>query len=658
MTAALAWGVVALLAVVWPSRIIGPLDGAPLDTAAEVILVGVVFPIAWMLYPRVFNATTPRVLTGLLAAWKLATWLLLTQQGLCATFAIATGLPDHQVLRRSWDFRTPVHEGLPQCSAVLARSLHAREEFPAWFVNLPLGDDHDLSTGTPRRVELTPGSDVRLHVVGYVASDSNIREVDQSVSLAASGWRYEMPYASGLFGGERATIAPPTALDRLAGRLWFVTPLLVITLIGGLVWRAFARLRLPVRETAALAALTAACAVSGGLGEPYARLGILLLPVALALRLPSRLQGPRGIVVVIGVPLLALLLGAHGAEIGRFTLYSAGDDWQTFQRFAARIYFEGFWLEGGEQTFWQQPLYRWIAGLLHVIFGDSSIGEVIWDGFGLIALASLGYVLVRRYAPERWALGAAIATLVTTLLGPNWYLVGRGLSEISGAMWLAIASFALLRAQHGHVRAAAVAGAFATLAIYTRLNHLILAMGLMVLLLPPVSTRTWAVPVALLKSLSARAALLYGAMLGGGVLLFATRTWYYTGHFSLLYGTTRQFNSTGLGLDTITEPAVWARVLDSVLMVVTVSDPPRFDPRSVLVIAGVAVAVLALLRLPIVRDVPLAPAALCLVAISSAFIARGLAYPGRFSLHLIPLAVAVSVLFAARLTGQVRVQHL
>ena len=71
-----------------------------------------------------------------------------------------------------------------------------------------------------------------------------------------------------------------------------------------------------------------------------------------------------------------------------------------------------------------------------------------------------------------------------------------------------------------------------------------------------------------------------------------------------------------------------------------------------------ALPLVALLSLRTAVELPLAPAALCLVAISSAFIARGLAYPGRFSLHLIPLAVAVSVLFAARLTGQVRVQRL
>ncbi len=51
-----------------------------------------------------------------------------------------------------------------------------------------------------------------------------------------------------------------------------------------------------------------------------------------------------------------------------------------FQRWAYRIYLQGYWLHGGELTFWFQPFYRWIAGALHLVFGDSSMGEFWWDG--------------------------------------------------------------------------------------------------------------------------------------------------------------------------------------------------------------------------------------------------------------------------------------
>jgi len=39
---------------------------------------------------------------------------------------------------------------------------------------------------------------------------------------------------------------------------------------------------------------------------------------------------------------------------------------------------EGYWLHGGEptSTFWYQPLYRWTTGVLHLVFGDASVGDL------------------------------------------------------------------------------------------------------------------------------------------------------------------------------------------------------------------------------------------------------------------------------------------
>jgi hypothetical protein len=412
---------------------------------------------------------------------------------------------------------------------------------------------------------------------------------------------------------------------------------------------------MPAPTLIALATLIGVSVMLGVVGEPYARGIAFLLAAVLLVRLPCRLQNRRAVVLFVGLPLLAMFAAIGASQAGRFTMYSAGDDWQTFQRFAARIYFDGYWLEGGSATFWYQALYRWIAGMLHVLFGDSSVGELYWDGFGLLASATLAYALVRMSVSFRWALAASLATLATTLLGPNWYLVGRGLAEISALMWVALAALALARARAGRLLAAVRAGVLATLAIYTRMNHLILVIAMGVLLLPRLSAGAWIRPVALLKTLRMQAALVYGAVVATGLVLLAARSWYYNGVFSLSYGTSMQFHSTGLAFGTLTDPDVWRRVFESLAVMITVSDPARFDPRSVLVLFGVAIALLALLQMPVARELPLGPVVLCLAATSSAFAVRGLAYPGRFSLHLIPLAVAVSVLFAARVANALRV---
>lgn len=637
----LAWGLLASIGVLWPSRLVGPLDGAPLDAHAEAVLAGIVLPLAWILHPRFFAAFTPRILVASLVTWKLGTWLLLTQQGVCATFGV-TSQPDHLVLRRSWDFRTAAPEGLPQCSAVITRPIDERSRFPAWFLNLPVGKDHDLDNQAPKTVNFPATAQVTMNVDAFIASSAGVRRIESTRELHGDAWQFDLPYRAGWLSDETATIGPPSPHDVALRHLWFIAPLLTLALVGYWIVLAFLRLRMPRHVTAALVAMTIVAVVLGWAGGPYPRAAGLIFAAALLVKVPFRLQGTRAVVLFVGIPLLAMLTTWAWSQIGRFTLYSAGDDWQTFQRYAARIYFEGFWLEGGERTFWQQPLYRWLAGFLHVIFGDSSVGEVYWDGFGLVASAMLAYVLVRPYASHRWAFAAAVATVATTLLAPTWYLVGRGLSEITATMWLALAAAALLRAHTAPVPNALVAGIFATLAVYTRLNHVILAFALVVLLLP-----RGRAPL--------RAALTFWSLIAVGLALFAARTWYYTGHFSVLYGTTREFNATELGLDSLTDLTVWRRVIDSVLMVVTVSDPPRFDPRSILVIAGVIIAVFRLLHAPFVRAVPLGPAVVCLAAIASAFVARGLAYPGRFSLHLIPLAIAVSVLLAARAGGLIAV---
>jgi hypothetical protein len=63
-------------------------------------------------------------------------------------------------------------------------------------------------------------------------------------------------------------------------------------------------------------------------------------------------------------------------------------------------------------------------------------------------------------------------------------------------------------------------------------------------------------------------------------------------------------------------------------------------------VAGIVVGILASLQVPIVRRVP---AALLLVAAASAvgvFLAHSHGYPGRFTVHAIPLASALTAIAA------------
>jgi hypothetical protein len=127
---------------------------------------------------------------------------------------------------------------------------------------------------------------------------------------------------------------------------------------------------------------------------------------------------------------------------------------------------------------------------------------------------------------------------------------------------------------------------------------------------------------------------------GLGVLLFAWRTWHYTGVFSIFYGTQRDLLSIwqpSLPLTTILQ-----RMAGSVMMVLTVNDPARFDVVALPVLTGALVAVLAIVRLSRLRTVSVAPVLYFFAAISGAVVTRGSAYPGRFSMHILPIACALA----------------
>jgi len=156
------------------------------------------------------------------------------------------------------------------------------------------------------------------------------------------------------------------------------------------------------------------------------------------------------------------------------------------------------------------------------------------------------------------------------------------------------------------------------------------------------------------RGLPKAASLLYLGFVVLAVLALTARTWYYTGHFSLFLGTQRDLVSTGLGLSTMLSGAAWGRGLESVAMIVTVQDPPRLDPRVVIVTVGAVCALLGLLAVPVVRRLPLGIAVFCVGAFAGGLFVRGSAYAGRFSAQLIPVGTAVAVSSCALLFRSVR----
>jgi hypothetical protein len=138
-----------------------------------------------------------------------------------------------------------------------------------------------------------------------------------------------------------------------------------------------------------------------------------------------------------------------------------------------------------------------------------------------------------------------------------------------------------------------------------------------------------------------KGALGFIATIAFALLLFAARTYHYTGVFSILHGTTWQNHALWQRGQPLSQVA--AAMWSSLMMVLTFNDPPRFALYAIPLLFGAIVAVAAIAGIKIFRDVPLALAAFFLVACSGALAARGVAYAGRFSVHLVGAGCALTV---------------
>jgi hypothetical protein len=671
------WIAVAAVALLWPARVIGPLDGIPLDSGLEAIAIGLLFPLLCWLSPQFLLSKAARVLVIALLAVKVVATLVLTQQGWCERLVTPAPLnQDANQTQLAWDARADWRSAVPRCSAILARPYADLVSFPVWFLNLagPSGRPPDafvamtvdgfLSTASAGTLSVSTSEGQQIHgTIDGTAVDegarpmsmaSGVHEVHLWTVFHGERWRFAPLWnGANLFSSVLTTTSSPRGVDRiLSAPVRIASASLVLMLLLGWVVATATALAPGALATMWVVVASAVTFSAGFAGVHRAgRVAVLIVLAAVLVPLREHLRNVRGAVLLVGIPWLALFAGSSMVDVGRITLFTPGDDFTHFQRFAYRIYMQGFWLEGGQWTFWYQPLYRWIIGLTHIVFGDSSIGEWYLDAACLLVGASFAFVVCNRVASFRWGIAAAASLLATVAIGPSWWIVGRDLSEITAAGFAYTAALLLVSERRYELWRAAAAGALAVLCFYTRLNHLLWLFALIALLVPlDVDAGALWRPRAWLARVPIRSAAVIVASLLVGLGLFAWRTWYYTGVFSVFHGTQRQLVATIQPTDTFVQAI--GHLIESVLVLATVQDPPRFDPRAILVVAGIAVAVLALLRVPWCRNVPAGLALFCVAGLAGALVARGTAYVGRFSIHLMPVAVALAICFAANLVSR------
>ena len=663
-----------LVAAWWPSRVTGLLDGAPFDNAPDALVLGLLLPLLLWLAPEAFRTRRALVVILLLLGWKAFGSAALVHDGWCTR--VEPSRPyviDGAGAAKSWDARTDWLAADPRCSAITTRPYLTDEEFPVWFFNLPsatIGEPPSAEDLPPLAVtRLTMRGTILVHAPGVlrVRTSSSVaagfsvdgqqagqdgvqlavgaHEVVITATLTDRSWTLAPLWnEADLFAALPAMVSPPSALDR-AVRPW--ARWIPFSLLGILVWIGVSAVWTRIWDwwIASWIAVSIAAGAVVAAWMPPRRWHYAMLALVVAARLPMResLRNVRGAFILLAPFWLALHVVDTYYDLGfnRMQLPMPGNDWWQFQRFAYRIYMQGYWLEGGEPTFWFQPLYRWIAGALHMLFGQSQTGENYWDAVAILVIALFSFEVVRQLRGFRWGIVAGVLALTTYLSGPGHVFIGRGLSEITSAGFIYLSALCVIAARGPRSRRLLLAaGVFGVLGVWTRLNNLPMALAAAVFAWPleaPASTiwtpRQWTVKVWRPAVIAVPAALAIG------MGLFALRTWHYTGEFSLFFG-------TQAGARAVWQPGMSFRdaasaALSSVMMVATTTDPPRFHTGAVPILAGAALSVMAFAGAPFVRRLPLALTVFTIAGFASALLARGSAYSGRFSVHVVGATVAV-----------------
>lgn len=656
----------ALGALWWPARMAGVFDGAPFDSGPDAVVLGLILPLLFWLTPGLTRDRSAQVIVVALLAWKMFLSAAVTQDGLCARVLV----PDQPVAIKNWDVRTDWRSDDPQCSAIVDRALTDERQFPIWlpfsFVGTPPSQSHAGTVATMTlsgyvRVEeagtlrllTSPSVEPRLILDGRAADTQGAsvaagsHRVEIAATLRREDWMLTPTWNdTDLFTAATITASPPSALDRVV-RPWgkwistsLVTLLLAIALSHAYRFVGDRHLLLWI----------AASALSGAaipllVPEQRWHFALTLLFAVCAMRIPARLQSIRGAFAVLGPAWLALnvIVTYRNHGFGRVDSIVPGNDWWVFQRCAYLIYMNGFWLQGGEDVFWYQPFYRWMAGALHLLFGQSHVGESYWDAIGVSIFALFSFEVVRIARGMKWGLAAAALVLVAFVSGPGYIFIGRGLSEISSAALICLAAIVVIHARERQSWRLLVLGScVALVGAWTRLNNLPMAVGIAMFAWPlrEPAAALWK-PRAWLEKTWLPPLIVVPAVIAFGMFLFALRTWHYTGHFSVFYGT--QSALLAVWQPGMSAGAAARAMLDSVLMVATTTDPPSYHNGAVPIMAGSALALASLSGVGALGRLPLPLVGFTLAAFSSALIARGNAYSGRFSIHVVAVTVAILI---------------
>jgi len=319
-------------------------------------------------------------------------------------------------------------------------------------------------------------------------------------------------------------------------------------------------------------------------------------------------------------------------SLGQSKNWGTGDDWTTYQMFAHKIVVDGEWLQGGENVFVMQPLYRYFVGVYHWLFGQSAFVQNmadVWCILGATVLLASWAVKLRLSAFIIFI--ANTIYLIIILTGTIRYHIGRGLIEHHAMIFMVLAGWLLYGAREGNFLRIIGAGICGVIGYWLRQDHLIVIVMLVFLIIEPTHGTTGEVWKAYWRQIwdHWRRGFSYVGIIVFGLFLMCFRNWWVGGIFA---------------------PSVTDHVIREafdltkfyfkikLMLTATYSATPSF--ATMVLLPGTFIGFIALIWRPnCLRGFPMAiGCALIGVFLPYVFFGNP-GYPGRYSIHLLPLAL-------------------
>ena len=346
------------------------------------------------------------------------------------------------------------------------------------------------------------------------------------------------------------------------------------------------------------------------------------------------------IFLLFGPAMLFFFVNKWWSIIGQWKIWGSGNDWTTYQSFARKIIVEGDWLGAGEGVFTMMPLYRYIVGIYHLLFGQSAFVQHMADVWCVLGatIIIVAFAMKFRISPLLVFI-ASITYLSINLISAFRYHIGKGLVENHAMIFIMLAAWLLYRAREGGAMRLTLATLFGILGYWTRQDHLGVVAGLAFLVLEPVEGPTggWKGYWGRFQ-LQWRNFVIYWGLGISSVLAVCFRNWWLGGAFypsdknAAIYAISAQGSPLTSSVYTILAANAWP-------------NPPSIM-LSIVLTSGTILALIALMWRP--KSLIDFPISLGIIIIGLfgpyAFLWFG-GYPPRFSIHLLPLAVISLICF-------------